>query len=191
MGHFFIRQELQAHLMKLLHFTALDAGIMLSKRVDTTVLIDNVSVKEYLGQEVVPDSGCGSWLFEPQSTNTINNSNSNFIAVNMDLVYNDVKSPDGTQNAFKATTTTTGGSQFRPNQTQITPSTFSIFLKYGNNQWYQVINSSATGFYANIDVQNGVFGTSGADTDNLSVKDYGNDWLDFLELLHLHQQLEV
>ena len=36
--------------------------------------IDNVSVKEYLGQEVVPDSGCGSWLFEPQSTNLIVNS---------------------------------------------------------------------------------------------------------------------
>ena len=31
--------------------------------------VDNVSVKEYLGQEVVPDSGCGSWLLEPQSTN--------------------------------------------------------------------------------------------------------------------------
>ena len=31
--------------------------------------IDNVSVKEYLGQEVVPDSGCGSWLLERQSTN--------------------------------------------------------------------------------------------------------------------------
>ena len=30
--------------------------------------IDNVSVKEYLGQEVVPDSGCGSWLWEPQTT---------------------------------------------------------------------------------------------------------------------------
>ena len=29
--------------------------------------IDNVSVKEYLGQEVVPDSGCGSFLWEPQS----------------------------------------------------------------------------------------------------------------------------
>ena len=29
--------------------------------------IDNVSVKEYLGQEVVPDSGCGAWLFEPES----------------------------------------------------------------------------------------------------------------------------
>jgi len=33
--------------------------------------IDNVSVKEYLGQEVVPDSGCGSWLLEGQSTNLI------------------------------------------------------------------------------------------------------------------------
>ena len=36
--------------------------------------IDNVSVKEYLGQEVVPDSGCGAWLFEPQSTNIITHS---------------------------------------------------------------------------------------------------------------------
>ena len=33
--------------------------------------VDNVSVKEYLGQEVVPDSGCGSWLLEPQSTNLV------------------------------------------------------------------------------------------------------------------------
>tara|TARA_B110000208_G_scaffold44094_1_gene58452 strand:+ start:595 stop:3264 length:2670 start_codon:yes stop_codon:yes gene_type:complete len=33
--------------------------------------ITNISVKEYLGQEVVPDSGCGSWLFEPQSTNLV------------------------------------------------------------------------------------------------------------------------
>ena len=36
--------------------------------------IDNVSVKEYLGQEVVPDSGCGSWLWESQSTNIITQS---------------------------------------------------------------------------------------------------------------------
>jgi hypothetical protein len=33
--------------------------------------IDNVSVKEYLGQEVVPDSGCGSWLLEDESTNLV------------------------------------------------------------------------------------------------------------------------
>ena len=33
------------------------------------LIVDNISIKEYLGQEVVPDSGCGSWLFEPASTN--------------------------------------------------------------------------------------------------------------------------
>ena len=37
----------------------------------TDIKIDNVSVKEVIGQEVVPDSGCGSWLFEPQSTNLV------------------------------------------------------------------------------------------------------------------------
>ena len=36
--------------------------------------IDNVSVKEVLGQEVVPDSGCGSWLWEPQSSNLLTQS---------------------------------------------------------------------------------------------------------------------
>ena len=36
--------------------------------------IDNVSVKEVTGQEVVPDSGCGSWLLEPQTTNLYNYS---------------------------------------------------------------------------------------------------------------------
>jgi hypothetical protein len=36
-----------------------------------TLIINSVSVKEYLGQEVVPDSGCGSWLFEQQSTNLV------------------------------------------------------------------------------------------------------------------------
>ena len=38
---------------------------------NSSVTIDNVSVKEYLGQEVVPDSGCGNWLLEPQSTNLV------------------------------------------------------------------------------------------------------------------------
>ena len=52
-----------------------DASTSLIFRTDglsTTLKLKNVSVKEYLGQEVVPDSGCGSWLFEPQSTNLFN-----------------------------------------------------------------------------------------------------------------------
>ena len=34
-------------------------------------IINSISVKEVVGQEVVPDSGCGSWLLEGQSTNLI------------------------------------------------------------------------------------------------------------------------
>ena len=66
---------------------------------------DNVSVKEYLGQEVVPDSGCGSWLFEPQSTNLITYSEdfsqsfwTKQASVTLDKGY---LAPDGTYNATK------------------------------------------------------------------------------------------
>ena len=43
----------------------------ISISIGDSVNFDNVSVKEYLGQEVVPDSGCGSWLFEPQTTQLV------------------------------------------------------------------------------------------------------------------------
>ena len=49
-------------------------AIQFDARTAFTGSIDNVSVKEYLGQEVVPDSGCGSWLWEPQSTNLVTDS---------------------------------------------------------------------------------------------------------------------
>ena len=69
--------------------------------------IDNLSVKEVLGQEVVPDSGCGSWLLEPQSTNMvtysedfsqwINNANTTFEGGYL--------APDGTLGATKVSGT--------------------------------------------------------------------------------------
>ena len=60
--------------------------------------IDNVSVKEYLGQEVVPDSGCGSWLWEPQSTNLVTNSSGGIYGSNpaSEIL---TTSPDGTNTA--------------------------------------------------------------------------------------------
>ena len=69
---------------------------------NSSVTIDNVSVKEYLGQEVVPDSGCGSWLWESQSTNLLPYS-SDYTQWNksgsMVITSNNAISPDGTQNA--------------------------------------------------------------------------------------------
>jgi len=67
--------------------------------------IDNVSVKEYLGQEVVPDSGCGSWLFEPQSTNLVSYSEdfSQYSTGNSPIIEGGFLAPDGTNNAYKIT----------------------------------------------------------------------------------------
>jgi hypothetical protein len=68
-----------------------------------TLIINSVSVKEYLGQEPIPDSGCGSWLFEPQSTNLITQSE-NFSSVDWTKILvtasaNDAASPNGGVNA--------------------------------------------------------------------------------------------
>ena len=65
--------------------------------------IDNVSVKEYLGQEVVPDSGCGSWLWEPQTTQLLSYSEdfSQYSNVGAITLTGGLSSPDGGNNAYK------------------------------------------------------------------------------------------
>ena len=66
--------------------------------------VDNVSVKEYLGQEVVPDSGCGSWLLEPQSTNLVTQSelfsDSYWTSQAVSVTDNATTSPEGLQNSL-------------------------------------------------------------------------------------------
>ena len=84
-----------------------DETIYFDGIVSFTGSIDNVSVKEYLGQEVVPDSGCGSWLFEPQSTNLIpyseDFSNADWNANTDVIIDKGYLAPDGTNNASKIT----------------------------------------------------------------------------------------
>jgi len=100
--------------------------------------ISKVSVKEYKGQEVVPDSGCGSWLFEPQSTNLITYSE-DFSQWSLrnggSLVANSVISPDGTQNASSWITNNTG-QKLQKNTSGFTQGneyTFSIYIKADTN----------------------------------------------------------
>ena len=92
--------------------------------------IDNVSVKEVLGQEVVPDSGCGHWLFEPQSTNLITYSEdfTQWGTVGSPTITSNYGiSPDGTQNSTRV--------QFSTNDRifeSVSASgdiTFSVYLK--------------------------------------------------------------
>ena len=99
--------------------------------------IDNVSVKEYLGQEVVPDSGCGSWLFEPQSTNLITQSelfsDASWVKINSSVA-SGFASPSGNTNAYKliaSVSNTDHRTRTAPIATAAvgTAVTFSIYIK--------------------------------------------------------------
>ena len=99
--------------------------------------IDNVSVKEYLGQEVVPDSGCGSWLFEPQSTNLITQSelfsDASWVKINSSVA-SGFASPSGNTNAYKliaSVSNTDHRTRTAPIATAAvgTTVTFSIYIK--------------------------------------------------------------
>ena len=140
--------------------------------------IDNVSVKEYLGQEVVPDSGCGSWLFEPQSTNLITYSEdfSQWSQTFTNVGTNELVSPDGTLNASKITATST--SQPRVEQSFSVPSvdtknTFSVFVKKGNTSYIALSRFSGS--------QSAIFDLDtisivSQSSENATIKEMGNGW---------------
>ena len=67
--------------------------------------IDNVSVKELTEDVLVPDSGRGSWLFEPQSTNLIPYSEdfTEWTLGSGTSIESGYLAPDGSTNAYKVT----------------------------------------------------------------------------------------
>ena len=69
------------------------------------LIVDNISIKEYLGQSVVPDSGCGSWLWEPQTTQLVPYSEdfSQYSVGGSPTINGGFLAPDGTNNAYKIT----------------------------------------------------------------------------------------
>jgi hypothetical protein len=97
--------------------------------------IDNVSVKEFTENVVVPYSGTGSLLLEPQSTNLVTYSEdfSQWSTLNGSSVdLNFAISPDGTQNASKFNFNGTTNGRVELQITGLTPAqpvTFSVWLK--------------------------------------------------------------
>ena len=127
---------------------------------------------DYSGGSTTP-----TLLLEGQRTNLVTDSNANFIINQCTIAYNDTTSPEGITNAYKATATGTSGSFVRTGNISFAdPTAFSVFFKYGNNQWLQIINSGSVNHYVNVDIQNGTFGTNGSDTSDLLAEDYENGW---------------
>ena len=147
--------------------------------------VDNVSVKEYLGQEPIPDSGCGSWLFEPQSTNLIPYSETlgnNTTTSGISFTYNNSISPDGTQNAALVSVTS-GNDRLQPSFAAVNSLVaISIFLKHNGTDFTTQINTynngdgTLFGATANVTASNVTFTSYQGGFDSASFVDYGNGW---------------
>ena len=143
--------------------------------------VDNVSVKEYLGQEVVPDSGCGSWLLEPQSTNLVpfseDFSSGSWVKTNSSVV-SGFASPSGILNAFKlindATASVNKYIRTIPSATSGTDYSLSLFAKKGEYDKLRIEdgNNSQGAWF---DLSNGTLGTVGGSVV-AKIEDYGNGW---------------
>jgi len=82
---------------------------------------------------VVPDSGCGSWLFEPQSTNLIpyseDFSQSSWSKGSDISIESGYLAPDGNNTAYKVTKTGTAEPYLARNQSLVTTTTRSIYAR--------------------------------------------------------------
>ena len=144
------------------------------------IIFDNVSVKEYLGQEVVPNSGCGSWLWEPQSTNLVTDSEdySQWTPTGVSVTSNSTTSPDGLINGTLLSTNGGNSNRYIRNYglpTTATVKVLSIYAKANLSNFIQLFHSGDNQGYVNFDVSNGIVGTSGTKTTG-EIQSVGNGW---------------
>jgi hypothetical protein len=148
-----------------------------------TITIDNVSVKEVTGQEVVPDSGCGSWLWESQSTNLITQSelfsDASWADVGLTINNNASVSPEGASNATKIIATTANSRHELKTSLATANGTdmVSCFVKKSGYNYVQIASWAKPANYVNFDLTNGLVGSIGTTPPtNYGIKDYGNGW---------------
>ena len=142
--------------------------------------IDKVSVKEYLGQSVVPNSGCGSWLFESQSTNLITQSelfsDSYWTKQQITITQNATISPSGLIDASMISEDNTNNyHRIRRNISLSVDATLSIFAKKGTNDKFLLWSGlNGVGFDLTLGTINNVSGLNPPSSS--SIKDFGNGW---------------
>ena len=164
------------------------SGTLFLLRNDTigsNITIDNVSVKEVTGQEVVPDSGCGSWLWEPQSTNLITQSelfsDASWVKTNTTISSNSVTSPNGTIDADYLQENSSNATHIIRQDFSLsaTSYTLSIFAKQGAGSERQIgllFNSNSSGALFNL-TDGSVISTIG--TPITKAQEMGNGWYRF------------
>ena len=146
---------------------------------NTEFYIDNVSVKEYLGQEIVPDSGCGSWLLEPQSTNLITYSSdfsqsnwSNFQSAITSSQINTLTNNDDAT-LFYPLYSSTYASLYDPSNLSLGIYTFSVFAKASGKDFLCIDDTFGGKNWFNLG--NGTLGTINSSYTG-NIQDFGNGW---------------
>jgi hypothetical protein len=145
--------------------------------------IDNVSVKEVITSNIpridYTGGGCGKLLLEPQRTNVVVQSENldngawpknNITSINSDFA----TSPSGATTADKINYGS-GNGFIRTNSTLTAASSASIFIKYVDFPFIQIMMLGDANHYANFDIQNGTIGSVGS-ASTAAIEDYGNGW---------------
>ena len=123
--------------------------------------------------------GCSTLLLEPQRTNVVLQSENldsgawpknNITSINSDFA----TSPSGATTADKINYGS-GNGFIRTNITLTAASSASIFVKYVDKPFIQIMMSGDVNHYANFDIQNGTIGSVGS-ASTASIEDYGNGW---------------
>ncbi len=146
---------------------------------DGDISIDNVSVKEVLGQEVVPNSGCGSWLMEGQSTNLIpyseDFSNASWYPFNATALIG-FTSPSGVANASKLVESISNSSHgISYNYSSTSSMAFSVFAKAAERTFIQMQAAGVGSTDCIFNLSNGTIVSSEVNA-TADIKDYGNGW---------------
>ncbi len=149
--------------------------------------ITNISVKEVTDDTDLPrinyEDGCGSWLFEPQSTNLYPYSEdfTQWDKVGTTVIENAIISPNGSLNSDKIEETT-GGTYHNVNEdfgTLSSGSTYtaSAFYKSAERTSATIYESLSTGGYnlTSFNLTNGTVISEDA-AHTATIKDYGNGW---------------
>ena len=152
-------------------------------QVGDTLDIANISVKEYLGQEVVPDSGCGSWLLEPQSTNLITYSEDfsqsvcNKGGVNISSIG---ISPSGSISTLLTEDTSNGEHRIYHNNISVSIGvvyTDSFYIKSNGRSKIRLSYTGFNNYEPKFDfVNNNLISSTGGTTANIKSVSFGNGW---------------
>ena len=157
---------------------------------DNPFTLNSISIKKISQDTNLPrinyEGGCGSWLFEPQSTNLFDYSedfsDSFWTKVSATITSNSIISPDGTQDASTLVSTVGTNNQFIKASFAVISGndyTISTFAKKKDFDYIQIrfegrgAPFNAGGVWFNIN--NGTLGTQDTGYTG-TITDYGNGW---------------